>query len=112
MGPTNSQAMVTFWRVIGVAGFAFGVISFVGALACGQHYLQSAPRNPQPESGKIYRYEEHGYAVYITRREQVVMNSLFVAAYVGGEIFLFVEGYKRNPFSKRTKEKNGSSEGS
>jgi hypothetical protein len=90
MDHTSREALVRFWRVVELAAFMLAAAAFVAAIAHGQYYLRYAPTYPQPEIGRVNPYREHGSVVYITKHELVVMNSFFVAAFVGAGIFLLL----------------------
>jgi hypothetical protein len=92
--PSPHKKISRFWQVMGIAGFTVGALSFVTALALGQGYLRSAPKVPQPGSGRIYRYEEHGAIVYITKREQLLITSFFAVFFIGLGVFGYVVAYK------------------
>ncbi len=76
-----------------VLAFAFG-ISF---------YYRDLPSKPQPEAGRIYPLNNHGYYTYMTKREEVQQE---ISEFVFGVLFVLAILIDRflDPFDRRKEE--------
>ena len=55
------------------------VATMFAALALGiSFYYRGLPHTPQPEVGRIYSLNNHGYVLYMTHREKVQQETSFV----------------------------------
>jgi hypothetical protein len=84
-----AQAVIIISTVVMFAAFAFG-ISF---------YYRCLPHAPEPESGRIFPLNNHGYVLYMTHREQVQQEVSFVIFGVLFVVAAFTD-YLLNPFER------------
>lgn len=67
MKNSATKALVIICGIVGFAAFAFA-ISF---------YYRDLPNTPQPDLGRIYPLNNHGYLLYMTHGEQVQQQASF-----------------------------------
>ena len=77
---------------VGMIFLAMGIGCFIGTAGISSYFMGARPGIPQPESGMIYAFNQHGGIVYLTHVESLLPKVLFVAA----AIFIAVGGYIYN----------------
>lgn len=65
----------------------FGVAFFLSFALSLSFYYRGLPHNPQPEIGRIYPLNNHGYLLYMTRQEDIEQR---VCAYAGLGLFVLM----------------------
>lgn len=67
--------MRTFRKTIVITMAALAVMLFLSFIAMDRYYYSSRPRQPDPQSGRIYRERVKGFSgvadVYLTRMEKL-----------------------------------------
>ncbi|HWU70048.1 MAG TPA: hypothetical protein VN017_01665 [Pseudoxanthomonas sp.] len=81
------------------------VLCFFGALLLfgfgpwlKQDYVSSAPRTPNPATGQVIEYNQHGYIVFFSRRQELTLSSVSLLGtllILAGGIFLSGHGWMR-----------------
>jgi hypothetical protein len=77
MGKKATKAVVIVCGILYCAAFAFGI----------SLYYRSLPHSPQPELGRIYPLNNHGYLLFMTRSEQIQQEAAFV---ISGALFVIL----------------------
>jgi hypothetical protein len=63
-----------------------GITCFVALMLLSAYFLGHMPRNVQPEVGRVYAFNQHGWIVYLTLREHVLFNLLL---WMSGILFVW-----------------------
>jgi hypothetical protein len=64
------------------------------------HYICTRPPTPQPEIGRIYPLNVHGWIVYLTRNEEFQLNFLFFAGAILFIMAAIITNIRGDPFNK------------
>jgi len=80
-----------------------GMLTFFSGIFLIDHYARLSPRKPNQQSGQIYPHYEHGTAIYLTKKENLVLNILFIGGAVLGGAAAFLIFY----LDKNKKRLNG-----
>ncbi|HXP46132.1 MAG TPA: hypothetical protein VN810_02585 [Terriglobales bacterium] len=63
-------------------------------------YYRDLPNKPQPELGRIYPLNNHGFLLYMTRQEELQQDWSFVVAGVLGVLAAIIDQFV-DPFDRR-----------
>jgi hypothetical protein len=84
-----------------------GIICVVGAFAsfffCISFYYRGFPSMPQPEFGRIYAINNHGFPLYLTKKEELEQTWSFAVAAVLFASGVIIDRFF-DPFNKHKQE--------
>jgi len=66
-------------RVLGLSSF----VLWLGVAGLWFQYDGTRPSSPEPENGRVHSLSTHGHVVYLTLREYVLLNGLWMTAFAG-----------------------------
>ena len=80
-----------------------GILAIVVGLSTGQlwmWYARTEPREPEPRTGHEIRLETHGSTVFITRREQLLLNGGQALVILAFGIAIWID-VSKHPFRRQ-----------
>ena len=80
----------------GIASFFFTFLFFLS-----KYYMRVMPSVPQPADGHVYPYDEHGWIVYLTWGEKLLIDVAIAVSFVSTAVlvmfgFFFVRDVSAN----------------
>jgi hypothetical protein len=81
---------IILWIIVAISLISICLLTF--------YYVHNMPLNPQPELHRNYPLNVHGWIVYLTRYEKLLMNCLsgvlFISIILAVMCFFFMHGRK------------------
>ena len=75
------------WKGLAIASLVLAVISFGWSVSFA---FRKFPTTPQPDIGRIYPLNNHGWFTYLTRREWLEHNISFFLFFIFMGVFLTI----------------------